>query len=150
MVFERLFHPNLQMTLTEKRELLGVRGAIAVWMFNPASRALIGEAYGVPIAEALRDDDEGMADLQPYRRSRAMYVYSTAILRRYQRQGLGRVLKAYHLGRVAQAGYQLILGHARCPDSSALNVSFGAKLLARHPNWYETGELYCFYELRLQ
>ena len=59
------------------------------------------------------------------------------------------MLKAYHLGRIVQAGYKLVLGHARYPGSCALNVGFGAKLLARHPNWYDTGELYRFYELRL-
>ena len=55
-MFERLFHPNLRMTLAEKRELLGVRGAITVWMVNATSGALIGEVYGVPIADALDDD----------------------------------------------------------------------------------------------
>jgi hypothetical protein len=118
MVFERLFHPKLRMTLPDKRELLGVRGAITVWMVNARSGALIGEVYGVPIADALRDVDEGSPDLTAYRSRRAMYVYSTAILRRYQRQGL--------------------------------NVSFGARLGARRPNWYGTGELYRFYELRLR
>jgi GNAT superfamily N-acetyltransferase len=150
MVFERLFHPNLRMTLAEKRELLEVRGAIAAWMVNAISGSLIGEVYGVPVAEALRDLDEGTPDLKPYRGRRAMYVYSTAILARYQRQGLGRILKAHHLGRIGQAGYELVLGHARHPASCALNVSFGAKLGARHPNWYGTGQLYRFYELRLQ
>jgi len=119
-------------------------------MFNPASGALIGEVYGVPISEALRDDGEGAADLRPYRHRKAIYVYSTGMLRRYQRQGLGRVLKAFHLGRIAQAGYELVLGHAPHPASCALNVSFGATLGARHPNWCDTGELYRFYRLRLQ
>src|SRR5262245_21793927 len=103
MVFERLFHPNLRLTLAEKRELLAMRGAITVWMFNASSGALIGEVYGTPIADALRDLDEGTPDLEPYRGRKAFYVYSTAILRRYQEEGLGRVLKAYHLGRIAQA-----------------------------------------------
>jgi hypothetical protein len=69
MAFEHLFHPKLQMTLTEKRALLGARGAITVWMVNATSGALVGEVYGVPIAEALRDDDEGSPDLKPYRGS---------------------------------------------------------------------------------
>lgn len=150
MVFERLFHPNLRMTFAEKRELLGVRGAIAVWMVNATSGAFIGEVYGVPIADALGDVDEGSPDLKPYHGRKAMYVYSTAILRRYQRQGLGRILKAYHLGCIAQAGYDLAIGHALHPSSCALNVTFGARLGKRHPNWYGTGELYRFYELRMR
>ena len=47
-------------------------------------------------------------------------------------------------------GYEVVIGHARFPASCALNVSFGARLGARHPNWYGTGELYRFCELRLQ
>src|SRR2546425_11658222 len=150
MAFERLFHPNLRMTLAEKRELLGVRGAITVWMVNATNGALVGEVYGVPIADALDDVDEGTPDLKPYRGRKAMYVYSTAILRRHQRKGLGRILKAYHLGRIAQAGYEIVIGHALHPASCALNASFGAQLGASHPNWYDTRELYRFYELRLQ
>ncbi len=30
MIFERLFHSKLRMTLADKRDLLGVRGAITV------------------------------------------------------------------------------------------------------------------------
>jgi len=137
------------MTLADKRELLSSRRVIAVWMVNEATGALMGEIYGVPIAEALRDDGEGVADLERYRGRKAMYVYSIGILNRYQGQGLGRILKAYHLGRIAQAGYDVVLGHARDPDSSALNGYFGAKLLTRHPNWFGTGQLYRFYELAL-
>jgi len=33
MVFERLFHPNLRVSLSEKRNIL--RDAIAIWMYEP-------------------------------------------------------------------------------------------------------------------
>src|SRR5436190_15823612 len=91
MVFEReCFHPNLRMSLPEKRDLL--RHAIAVWMHD--GRSLIGETYGAPIAPALADgDEEGDADLIRYRHRQAIYVYSTAIRPRWQRQGLGKILK---------------------------------------------------------
>jgi hypothetical protein len=58
-----------------------VAAGLTAPMFNPASGALIGEVYGVPISEALRDEGEGAADLKPYRHRKAMYVYSIGVLR---------------------------------------------------------------------
>jgi GNAT superfamily N-acetyltransferase len=148
MVFEReCFHPKLRMSLGDKRAVL--RGALAVWMHD--GRSLIGETYGVPIASALDDpDEEGYGDLLPFRRRAAIYVYSTAIRPRWQGKGLGKVLKAYFLGRTTQAGYRVAVGHAKEGASSALNEAFGARLGARHANWFGTGEPYRFYEMALR
>jgi len=145
-MFERDFHPKLRLALRDKRELL--QDAIAVWMHD--GRSLIGETYGTPIRVALQDaDEEGHADLVRYRRQRAIYVYSTAIRRRWRGQRLSKVLKAYFLGRAAQAGYEIAVGHAKEGASCALNVAFGARLGARHTNWYGTGTTFRFYEMRL-
>jgi GNAT superfamily N-acetyltransferase len=147
MVFDRLYHPNLQQTIAEKRDVL--RHAIAVWMYDAGRGILIGEAYGTPADEA-DDDGEGYEDISHYRRHKAMYVYSTTILPRFQGRGLGKILKAHHLGRIQQAGYRYVIGHARDGASVALNLGFGAKLLTRHPDWHGTGDLYRFYELALR
>jgi len=93
---------------------------------------------------------EGDEDLLPFAKERALYVYSTTVLRRYEGRGLGTILKAYVLGRAFQAGYRLAVGHAREGASVALNVRFGAELGRRHPNWYGTGDAYRFYALRLR
>ena len=148
MVFERLFHPNLALSFGEKRDTL--KNAIAVWMYEPTRGTLIGEIYSTPAEKEIDPDDEGYADIAPYRNRSAAYVSSTGILSQFQGLGLSKVLKAYHLGRIRQAGYRYAIGHAKHPASVALNVGFGAKLLARHPNWYDTGELYQFYELKLR
>ncbi|PYN49346.1 MAG: hypothetical protein DMD95_01365 [Candidatus Rokuibacteriota bacterium] len=59
---------------------------------------MIGESYGVPVQAALADEEpEGKADLRPFARSRAFYMYSTTILRQYEGRGLGAILKAYVL-----------------------------------------------------
>jgi len=41
MVFERLFHPELRVSLGDKRDI--VRDAIAVWMYDATRGTLIGE-----------------------------------------------------------------------------------------------------------
>jgi GNAT superfamily N-acetyltransferase len=150
MGFERVYHPNLRMSLPEKREVLEAPEALCVWMYDLRRRVLIGETYGIPSAVAFGDDDEeGATDARPFVREGALYVFSTTILPRFQGQGYGTILKAYHLGRAAQAGYRVMIGHAREGPSCALNAGFGAVLGKRHPNWYGTGEAYRFYVLRL-
>ena len=147
MVVEReCFHRNLRMSLGEKRDVL--QHALAVWMHD--GKTLIGETYGTPIQAALEDsDEEGYADLLPYRKRAVIYVYSTAIRSRWQGRGLSKILKAYFLGRAAQAGHRIAVGHAKEGASCALNTFFGARLGARPPNWYGTGDAYRLYEMAL-
>src|SRR5713226_9606894 len=107
MVFERRYHANLAMSLPDKREVLRERGALAVWMYEPGRRRLIGESYGVPVEAVLAEEDpEGQDDLRPFAKKRALYVYSTTILPQYEGRKLGRILKAYVLGRAFEAGYR--------------------------------------------
>ena len=147
MVFDRLYHPNLRQTVAQKRDVL--RTAITVWMYDASRRALIGEAYGTPAEDAM-DGGEGDDDIGRYRGRTAFYVYSTTILPRFQGRRLGTILKAHHLGLIRQAGFRVVIGHAREGASVALNVGFGATLLTRHPDWHRTGEGYRFYELGLR
>ena len=137
MVFEReCFHPKLRMSIGDKRDLL--QDALAVWMHD--GRTLIGETYGTPIQCALKDSDEdGRADLLPYRRRAVIYVYSTAIRPRWQGRGLSKILNAYFLGRATQAGYRIAIGHAKEGASCALNRSFGARLGAGTPTGTRRG-----------
>jgi hypothetical protein len=94
IVFERRYHPELAMLLADKRDVLRERGALKVWMHEPRRRRLIGETYGVPVQVVLAEEDnEGKADLRPFAKQRALYVYSTTILRRYEGRGLGATLK---------------------------------------------------------
>ena len=152
MVFERRYHPELAMSLADKRDVLRERNALAVWMYVPGrQRRLIGETYGVPVQAVLADEDpEGKTDLRPFAKRRAFYVFSTTILRQYEGRGLGAVLKAYLLGRAFEAGYQWVVGHAKEGGSVALNRRFGAVLHRRHANWYGTGKPFRFYVLKLR
>src|SRR3989442_12420257 len=121
-------------------------------MYEPGGRRrLIGESYGVPVQAVLAEDGpEGKADLRPFVKSRALYVYSTTVLEQYENKGFGKILKAYLLGRAFEAGYQWVVGHAKEGLSVALNRRFGAKFRARHANWADTGEPHRCYGLKLQ
>jgi GNAT superfamily N-acetyltransferase len=150
MIFEREHHPNLRMSLAEKRDLLRTKRALCVWMYDVRRRALVGETYAVPASAATgEEEDEGTRDVEPFAGQRALYVYSTTILRRYQGRGYGRILKAYLLGRAVEAGYATVIGHARQGASVALSESFGGVVRRRRSNWQGSGETFSFYVLRL-
>ena len=137
MAFEREHHPNLRLTLREKRELL--KSAIAIWMLEDGK--LVGETYGVPWGGT-----EEMAGLP--RDPHAIYCFSNTILRRYQGKGYGAILKAAFIGRVSR-DFKRIYGHARPGASQALNKKFGARLGKAYQNWFETGEDFRMYVLPL-
>ncbi len=148
MVFEAVYHENLRLSLEVKRELLARCGC--VWLYDAVTQELIGETYGFPLGENLACIDEpGATDVSPFRDQRAVYVLSTTILPAFQGRGLGKVLKAFFLGIVSQAGFPLVLGHAREGRSVQLNKAFGAAIHTAHPDWSGSGETYYFYTLRL-
>ena len=138
MAFEREYHPNLRLTLSEKRRFL--KNAITIWMFDRGK--LVGETYGIPL-DRYEDLPEGCP-----RDPHSIYCYSNTILKKYQHQGYGRILKAAFIGRVAR-DFRKIYGHARPGASQALNKSFGARLGPTRKNWYNTGEDYRLYILHL-
>lgn len=139
MAFEREYHPNLRLTLPEKRDLL--QHATVIWMFD--GRDLVGETYGIALDGKFEAPPGCPEDPD------AIYCYSTTILRRYKNQGYGRILKAAFLGRVSR-DFRRIYGHARPGASQALNKSFGARFGKTYKNWYDTGEDYRIYVLDLQ
>jgi GNAT superfamily N-acetyltransferase len=148
MAFEAVYHENLRLSREVKRELLARCGC--VWLCDAATRELIGETYGCALDENLDlIDGPGAADVSAFRDQRAVYVLSTTILPPFQGQGLGKVLKAFFLGIVSQAGFSLVLGHAREGRSVRLNRAFGAEIRRAHPDWGGSGETYFFYTLRL-
>ena len=147
MAFEAVYHPNLRLSLAEK--IAELEEAECVWLYDATTQELIGETYGLPVKDAFDKDDEGFADVRPYWNRKAIYVFSTTILPKFQNRGLGKILKAFFLGVASQAGFPLVLGHARNGWSVGLNETFGAQIGKAHPDWYGTGETYYFYTLTL-
>jgi hypothetical protein len=147
MVFEPVYHENLRFSLETKGELLARCGC--VWLYDAGTQELIGETYGFPVRDNLAFLEGPEADdVCPFRDQRAVYVLSTTILPAFQARGLGKVLKAFFLGIVSQAGFPLVLGHAREGRSVVLNQAFGAAIHRAHPDWGGTGETYYFYTLQ--
>jgi GNAT superfamily N-acetyltransferase len=138
MAFEAEYHPNLRLTLREKREML--KRAIVIWMLVDGT--LVGETYGLPL------DGNDMMPGCP-RDPQSIYCYSTTILRAHQGRGYGSILKAAFIGRVSK-DFRRVYGHARPGGSQALNVKFGARLGRTFRNWFETGEDYRVYVLHLR
>jgi GNAT superfamily N-acetyltransferase len=140
MVFEDQYEPELRLSLDEKRDLL--HDAIATFMF--VDGALAGETYGVSIPDS-GEEIEGY----DMRDAGIVYCYSTTVLPAFQGRGLSRVLCAYWLGLVKQAGFRLVLGHATSPAMIAVKRFFGARLITSHEGWYGTARVAHFYELPL-
>jgi hypothetical protein len=138
MAFEAEYHPNLRLTLAEKREML--KRAITIWMFEDDQ--LVGETYGIPLDG--RDEMPGCP-----RDPQSIYCYSNTILGKHKGQGYGSILKAAFIGRVSQ-DFRRIYGHARPGASQALNKKFGARFLQTRKNWFQTGEDYKLYVLSLE
>jgi len=109
---------------------------------------LVGESFGVSIIEC-KEPIEGLAVLDEYERKTGVYCYSNTILPPFQGKGLGKILKAHWLGIAVGNGFRVVYGHARPGASQALNAKFGATFVRSFPNWYETGEEYRMYKLRL-
>jgi GNAT superfamily N-acetyltransferase len=147
LAFEEVYHENLKLDLSEKKEIWGMPGAIFAWMFVEGQ--VVGESYGVPLA-ASDEEFEGLANLTEGEKREGIYCYSNTILPPFQNKGLGTILKAHWLGLAVSKGFDFVYGHARPGGSQALNVKFGAVLLDAFPDWYGTGEEYRLYRLALR
>lgn len=139
MVFEEPYEGGLRLARDEKAALL--EKAVAVWMY--VDGVLAGECYGVSPKDLGEEiEDVTAVDLD------SIYCYSTTILPPFQGHGLGKLLKANWLGRVAKR-FTLVTGHSTAASMKAVNEFFGATHTVKHENWYESGRVAWFYRLPL-
>ncbi len=146
MEFETVYHPGLQLELSEKQELWDTPGTFFVWMFVEGE--LAGESYGIPLASDT-DFIDDLLLLPANEKEKAVCCFSNTILPKFQKRGLGSILKAHWLGVAAGKGFDVVYGHARPGGSQALNAKFGAVFLENLPNWFGSGEDYRKYRLVL-
>lgn len=140
MCFEDVYEENLRLDRGEKQTIID--DAIAVWMF--VDGALAGETYGISprkLDEPIEDYDGGGHGV--------IYCFSTTMLPSFRRKGLGKILKAFWLGRCKESGFEKVIGHATSPAMVEVNRFFGATFGAIHRGWYGTRRVAHFYELPL-
>jgi hypothetical protein len=146
MVFETVYHPGLQLELSQKQEVWDTPGAFFVWMLVDGQ--LAGESYGIPLASS-SELLEDLLVLPQSEKEKAVCCFSNTILPAFQKQGYGSILKAHWLGVAAGKGFDVVYGHARPGGSQALNAKFGAVFLENLPDWFGSGEDYRKYRLVL-
>jgi hypothetical protein len=146
MVFETIYHPGLQLDLSQKQEVWDTPGAFFVWLIVDGQ--LAGESYGIPLASS-SELIEDLLVLPESEKEKAVCCFSNTILPAFQKQGYGSILKAHWLGLAAGKGFDVVYGHARPGGSQALNAKFGAVFLENLPDWFGSGEDYRKYRLAL-
>ena len=145
MVFENIFEPELKYdTPEEKEEEIGE--FIRLYMF--VDDKIVGEIYAADV-EKLYEDEPDFADIDRYLGRKAVYLHSTAILPEYQDKGLGKILKAYFHGYLKGLGYEMVIGLSTSPQMNKVNDLFGVIWITEHENWYDTGRIAKFYEVKL-
>jgi len=147
MVFEEIWEPELRVDEEEKGNQLSM--CVSHYMF--VGGEIAGEIYSMTMPE-LRDDEPDMPDIFDTKYddgSKVIYASSMALLPAFQGKGLSKTLKAYHMGYLKALGYALLIGHATHDGMDNINEFFGAKFLAEHKNWYDTGRTARFYEIDL-
>jgi hypothetical protein len=146
MVFENVYHPGLQLELSQKQEVWDTPGAFFVWMIVDGQ--LAGESYGIPLGSS-SELIEDLLVLPDSEKEKAVCCFSNTILPAFQKRGYGSILKAHWLGLAAGRGFDVVYGHARPGGSQALNAKFGAVFLENLPDWFGSGEDYRKYRLVL-
>lgn len=157
MIFETMYHENLQFSLEEKSELF-LKGVRPIYLMKdyegdlPTKSNLVGETYGIDM-DCLEEPIEGITEdlLAKFKATPLLsaYVYSTTIITPYQNMGLGKIIKAALLGYYSSSSYQHVFGHCRNGASMSLNQYFGADMIQHFDDWYGTGERYWLYHLKL-
>jgi ribosomal protein S18 acetylase RimI-like enzyme len=83
---------------------------------------------------------------------RTLYIATTGILPKYQRQGFGQLMKAWQIAYAQHRGYRRLACHSRESNSPmiALNERFGFRVIRKTPGYYtEPDEAAVLMELRL-
>ena len=144
-VFEAAYEPALRLDPAFKVQVLRASDT-TVYMF--VDGVMAGETYGAsPSALGLWADEE-LEDTNPFDRA-SCYCYSTTVLPAFQGKGLGKLLKAFWLGKAAGRGYDRVLGHATSEGIVGLLRGFGAEFSTVHKNWQGSPRTAVFYTISL-
>jgi GNAT superfamily N-acetyltransferase len=139
MDFELVFEPELRMGIEDKIDLL--QSCAVAWLFVDGE--LAGEIYGA----GHTDFDEEIPDVD-HSDDTAVYLYSAAILPKFEGKGLSKIMMAHWLGLVADQ-YEVVTAHCTHEAMTAICKGFGAEFFGTHHNWFDSGREATFCKIYL-
>lgn len=151
MYFEDCHKDVFRLSGEDKFELDDI-GAKFCWFFDHETIKPVGEIIYIDVDKMriiLRANEKSDFGLNYFSGKRAAYVYRTTVLPEYRGRGIGKCLKKYAMEDMKNEGYEYCCGHSRHGISSLLNKSLGAIFLKKYDNWFDTGEPYFLYKIKL-
>jgi predicted double-glycine peptidase len=157
MVFEDIWEEELKLDNKDKSELLKI--CIPEYLF--LDKELAGEIYSIDLKTMLKDDiDEDSDDKkistdcsdERYTSEKTAYLESIAILPKFQKRGLGRVLLEHHMGYLKSCGYSQLIAHSTSENMDKVFSSLGFYFFKDHVHkkWYGTERTAKFCEKQLK
>lgn len=147
MCFEEIYPDELRVDL-EYKQYLKDKGAEFIVLLDEETGNFIGETYFVSL-DNLKDDKSDelqlVDGLEPYYGTNLVYCYSTTILPKYKNLGYGKILKSFFYGYLKAKGYRGSIAHAKEGASIKLNTFFGAEIIDKFDNWFQTGVTHILY-----
>lgn len=151
MTFEDCHKDIFRLSVEDKFELYDI-GAKFCWYFDHEKIKPVGEIIYIDVHKMriiLHANEKSDFGLNYFSGKKAAYVYRTTVLPEYRGKGIGKSLKKYTMGEMKNEGYKYCCGHSRHGISSMLNKSLGAIFLKKYNNWFDTGEPYFLYNIKL-
>ena len=149
LVLEEIYHPNLQESANEKKELYTKEGSLMILALEKGH--VVGECSGLPVEKITEKDlIEKIPDYEGYCRKGSIYIHSFTALPDSGIFGVGKNLALSFIQHAKDEGYNYIIGHARQGVAKHVNSLSDARIIKKFENWYDTKEDYYFSELALQ
>lgn len=136
-----------------------VKNPKAIFIIAEDKGIMIGNTYGSPIEDEAHFKPAPQGNLDPrfvkclrefpsFGKRNTIYVASTALLPEYREKGYALELKKLFIQEAGKKGYKLMTGFVN-ESSLKLNRKFGAKVIKTLENWFDSGETYYQYYIKL-
>ncbi len=146
MDFEELYPPELQMSRTEKEELVHLSDLVT-YLRDP-NKVAYAESIAIRSRKLVNEFDDSLPDLIPSHD--ILYVYSTTVIESHQGKGAGRkLIRQQRRESLLLPGVSCITGHATTPAMLHLRLQQGAIVTNVHNNWEGSTRTAHFYTLML-
>ena len=131
----------------------------AIFIIAEDNNMVIGNTYGSPIEDEIHMAPTPQAGMDPrfpqcmkgfptFGKRNTIYVASIARLPEYQKKGIATKLKKLFISEAKKEGYKFMTGFSN-EDSLKLNMKFGAVINKVLEDWFNSGETYYQYYIKL-